>query len=120
MLQSKIRRGELDRLVTFIKPIKETGNANSDKITGWEAVDTDPQQYMKKVDISGQDVVVADRLTYAQRTKWIGDYRSDLTTENRIVHNTRVFEIIAITDSDSSRERYIEIMTNLIDTELWT
>lgn len=120
MLQSNIRRGELDREVTFIKPVKETGSANSDRITGWVEVDEDPQVFARKKDLPGRDVVTADRLVYAQRTVWTVDYREDLTIENRLVYNTRVYEVIAVTETEGSRKRYVDVMTNLIDTEVWT
>ena len=120
MLQSRIRRGELDREVAFLKPIKSNGSANSDRVDGWEKVTTDPDVFAKKKDLPGRDIEVAGRLTYAQRTIFIVDYRSDLTTENRIYYNSKVYEIISLNDHEDSRERYLEIMTNLLDTEVWT
>jgi SPP1 family predicted phage head-tail adaptor len=120
MLQSSIRRGEMDRTVTFIKKVIGSSSSNEDKITGWIEVTTDPTVSAKRVDMKGNDVVIADRMTYVQNTKYIIDHRTDLTTENRLVEDGRVFEIIAITINNSSRERYLDIMCNLLDTEVWT
>lgn len=120
MLQTTIRRGELDRQVTFIKPVKGTNDTNEDEITGWVEVDTDPTVFAKKVDLKGSEQMIAERLTYIQNTKFIVDYRSDLTTENRVVCDGKVYEINAITDNNSSRQRYIDVMCALLDTEVWT
>lgn len=122
MLQSTIRRGELDRRITFLKPVKAIGSANSDKITSWTEVTTDPTVMARKRDLGGRDVEIAGRLTYAQRTEWVVDYRTDLTSENRLyeVDRSKLYEIIAITDHESSRDRYLIVMANLLDTEEWT
>ena len=120
MLQSSIRRGEMDRTVTFIKKVLENSSSNDDAISEWVEVSVDPVVSAKKVDLKGNDVVVADRLTYVQSTKFTVDHRTDLTTENRLVCEGRVYEIIAITENNSSREFYIDVVGNLLDTEVWT
>lgn len=120
MLQSKVRRGELDRLITFIKPIIENSDSNADKITGWEEVSQNATVYARKKDWSGREVVVADRLQYVQRTVFTIDWRSDLTTINRLVHGTAIYEILALLDNESGRERYLDVQCNLLDTEQWT
>lgn len=120
MLQSSIRRGEMDRQVTFIKKVIGSNSTNEDEITGWVEVDTDPTVWAKKVDLKGNEVVIAERLTYVQNTKFVVDYRSDIDTENRLVCDGSVYEIIAITKNNSSREGFIDVMCNLLDTEVWT
>lgn len=120
MLQSSIRRGEMDREVTFIKKVLGSNSYNEDEITGWVEVDTDPTVSSKKIDLKGDTMMVAERPTYVQNTKFIIDYRNDLTTENRAVCNGKVYEIIAILDNNSSREAYLDIVCNLLDTEVWT
>jgi SPP1 family predicted phage head-tail adaptor len=76
--------------------------------------------WAKKKDLPGRDVELAGRLVYAQRTVFIVDYRTDLTTENRVYYNSKVYEIISLTEYEDARERYLEVMTNLLDTEVWT
>lgn len=120
MLHSKIRRGELDREVTFIRKVISTGASNADNIDSWIEVATDPNVMARKKDLQGQDVVENERLTYAQRTLWTLDYRTDITIDNRLVYGGRVYQIIAVPDNEGSRERYIDVMTNLLDAEQWT
>lgn len=122
MLQASVRRGEFDRQVTFLRPIITTGTANSDQTTGWGVVASNPTVKAKKVDLRGNDIVESDRLTYTQRTKWIIDYRSDISSINRLyeVGRAKVYAILSVTDFESSRNRYLEVMTNLLDNEVWT
>jgi SPP1 family predicted phage head-tail adaptor len=120
MLQSRIRRGQLDREITFITPELEDSESNEDKIDSWVAVGTDPTVYALKEDMPGNEDLLADRPTPMQRTRFITDYREDITNSERIVCETKVFEIISLTEFQSGRERYIEIMTNKIANELWT
>ncbi len=120
MLQSGIRRGEMDREITFIKRVIEESDSNEDKISEWVAVDTDPTVWAKWTDLKGDTVVEAERITYVQNSKATVDYRTDINTQNRLVKDGRVYEIIAVLDNNSSRERYIDIMCSLIDTEVWT
>lgn len=120
MLHSKIRRGELDREITFIKKTVTVGASNADNITAWVEIATDPNVFARKKDLSGQDVIVDEQIQYAQRTLWTTDYRTDLTTENRLVHGGKVFAILSITDNESGRDRYLDIMSSLINAETWT
>lgn len=120
MLQSSIRRGEMDREVTFIKKVIGSNATNEDEITSWIEVTTDPTVSAKKIDLKGDTMVIAERQTYVQNTKFIIDYRTDLTTENRAVCDGKVYEIIALLDNNSGRETYIDVVCNLLDTEVWT
>jgi SPP1 family predicted phage head-tail adaptor len=120
MLQARTRRGQRDREITFIQKVLEESESNEDKVDYWELVGTDPVVYALKEDMSGNDVLIADRATYMQRTRFITDYRSDITTKNRLVCDERVYEIIAVTDFESGRERDTQIMCNMIENELWT
>lgn len=119
MLQTNIRRGELDREVTFIKKSLSVGASNADHIDSWIAVTTDPTVSAKRRDLKGDVVLESERLAYSQRTEWIIDYREDITTENRLVCNSKVFQIIAVTEYMSSREGYLVIMTHMMDNETW-
>jgi SPP1 family predicted phage head-tail adaptor len=110
----------MDRTVTFIKPVYSVGDANGDHIDSWVEVDTDPIVSAKKIDIKGDTVLIAERMTYVQNTKFIIDHRTDLTTENRVVCDGKVYEINAILENNSSREFYQDVVCNLLDTEVWT
>lgn len=120
MLQSKIRRGEMDRSVTFIQKVIVDSDTNEDKISSWIEVDDNPTVAAKIEDLRGNDVVIADRLTYVQNTRATIDYRSDITTQNRMVLNGKVYEIVAVTMNNSSRDRYQDLMCNLLDNEEWS
>lgn len=120
MLLSRIRRGELDREVTFIKKELSIGDANGDHVDAWVVVDEDPTVAARKRDLSGQDVVTDGQIQYAQRTEWIVDYRDDLTTDNRLVYNGSVFAILAITEHEMGRNRYLVVMTAQLGAETWT
>lgn len=122
MLLSKIRRGEMDRQVTFIKKEISNADSNADNIDRWVEVDSDATVWAKKIDIRGDVGVIADQVSYSQRTAWIVDYRSDVTpTENRLVFDGKVYEILAVTDEGgSNRGMYLNVMTSLINSETWT
>ena len=120
MLQSVIRRGELDRTITFIKKVIETNSHNEEEVTGWTEVSTDPVVSAKKVDMKGDTTIIADRPTYVQNTKFVVDYREDLTTENRLACDGKVYQILALPEDNSGRERYLNVMCYLLDTEVWT
>jgi SPP1 family predicted phage head-tail adaptor len=120
MLQSFIRRGELDREVTFIKKDLSTGASNADHIDSWVEVDTDPIVWARKRDVKGDVGIIAEQVAYSQRTVWTVDYREDLTADNRLVHSGKVYAIIAVTENGGSRERYLDVMTNLLNSEVWT
>lgn len=119
MLQTKIRRGELDRPVYLIKPVIVDDASNAGAITEWELVDDDSEVFARKKELPGKELVVADRLTYVQMTIWTIVFRTDLTTRNRIVYNSRPYEITSIIESDA-RGMYLEIHTTIVDTETWT
>lgn len=110
----------MDRTVTFIKKVIGSNSTNEDEITSWTEVTTDPTVSAKKIDMKGDTMVIAERQTYVQNTKFIVDHRTDLTTENRVVCEGKVYEIIALLDNNSGRETYIDVVCNLLDTEVWT
>jgi SPP1 family predicted phage head-tail adaptor len=110
----------MDRTVTFIKKVIGTNATNEDEITSWIEVTTDPTVSAKKVDLKGDTMLIADRPTYVQNTKFTVDHRTDINTENRLVCGGRVYEIIAVLENNSSREFYIDVICNLLDTEVWT
>lgn len=116
MLQAKIRRGELDREVTFIKPVITRGDSNEDKVTGWDEVDTYPTVFARRKELAGNEVVINDQIHFMQKTEFIVVYRTDLTTKNRLVFNDGVYEIVSITEHEQ-RRMYTRIIANLLDNE---
>ncbi len=113
--------GRLDRRVTFIQPITETGTSNEIKITGWEVIDDNDTVWANKMERSGSTFVQSDRVTYAQQTDWNIRYRTDLNVRMRLVYDTFVYEIINIAElSDRPRERYTRLNTTLLDNVYFT
>lgn len=110
----------MDREITFIKKVISTGASNADHIDSWVEVAEDPTVWARKKDLPGQDIVENEQLKYAQRTLWTIDYRTDLTIDNRLVFEGKVYQIISVTDNESSRERYTDVMSNLMDRETWS
>lgn len=120
MLQSTVRRGELDRDVTFIRKDISNGASNADNIDAWIEVATDPTVRARKRDLKGDVGIINEQVSYSQRTVWTIDYREDLTIDNRLVHNGKVYAIIALTENGGTRERYLDVMTSLLNAETWT
>jgi len=113
--------GKLDRRITFIEPTISTGTSNEDKITGWTAISSIPEVWASKAERAGSVYAQADRLTYAQQTEWTIRYRTDLTVRNRIVANdSRVYEIQSLAEAKGTRERYMKIVSTLVDNVYWT
>src|SRR5688572_29469613 len=116
MLQAKdIRRGQLDREITFIKGVATRGNANQDILT-WSEVDSDATVYSRVKELPGVEIVIGDQIKFVQKTEFIVVYRTDLTTRNRLVYEGRVYEIISIVETPQ-RKMYLQVMANYLDNE---
>ena len=120
MLSHKQKIGRLDREVYLIQPVIEIGDSNEDRITAWELIDNDSFISARKVDKDGNTLVNNDRVVYSQMTDWFIHYRSDLNNRMRIVYNTQVYEILSIVDANESRNRYLKIVSNLLDNVFFT
>jgi len=117
MLQAKdIRRGQLDREITFIKPVISRGTSNQDKVTGWQNVTSYPDVFARVKELPGNEYVIGGQLKFVQKTEFIVTYRTDLTTVNRVVYDGRVYEIISVV-STPQRGMYTQVMANLLDGE---
>jgi SPP1 family predicted phage head-tail adaptor len=120
MLQTKQYIGRLDREITFIKPIIDNGESNEDRIDGWEEIDIYPTVSASKKELNGTVYTQSDRLTYTQQTEWTIRYRADLNVRMRVVYNSKVYEIINIIESDENRNRFLKVITNLLDNVYFT
>lgn len=118
MLHVKHQIGHLDREVTFLQGIYETGLSNERKLTGWEEIASDPTVPASKKESKGTELALADRLTYAQPTHFTIRWRSDITVEMRLVCDQKVYEITSTIEE--GRRRFLTIVSNLIDNEAWT
>jgi SPP1 family predicted phage head-tail adaptor len=116
MLQAKdIRRGQLDREITFIKRVVTRGDANQDKIT-WTRVDTYPDVFARVKELPGSEVVLGNQIKFIQKTEFVVIYRTDITAKHRIVFEDRVYEIISVIETPQ-RKMYTQVMANYLDNE---
>jgi SPP1 family predicted phage head-tail adaptor len=120
MLSHRQKIGRLDREVYLIQPVTATGDSNEDKIIAWELIDEDSFISARKMDKDGTTAVINDRIVFAQPTDWIIRYRDDINNRMRIVFNTQVYEILSITEAYESRNRYLKIVSNLLDNTFYT
>ena len=121
MLQSRVRRGEMDRKITFVKKVIGTNSFNEDKEISWAAVDTNPTVWARMRQNKGTEVVLADKITYSQVTTFTCDYRTDISEADfRVVFNTRMYNIVSIVPNEESRDMYIDVVCSIVDNELWT
>lgn len=115
MLQAVIRRGELDRVITFIKGVRSRGNANQDKYDSWTLIDGYHTVYARKREMVGKELVVADQIKFMQNTEFVVAKHDTVTVENRIVFDSKVYEIISITELGMQRNSYTQIIASYID-----
>lgn len=128
MLSHKEKIGSLDREIYFIQSIIEQGDSNEDKIIGWELIDYYPGVMAKKIETNGTTVVVQDRVTFIQNVDWVIRFREDLNVRMRLVWDTKVYEILNISEvsggnnlySDSSRRRFSKVTSQLLDNIYFT
>jgi SPP1 family predicted phage head-tail adaptor len=129
MLQSRIRRGELDREIIFLQVINGENATNEDEDTGWEEIDTDSRVFAKVVQKPGREMMIADRVTFIQTTLFYVDYRTDITERNRIYYNSKVYNILSVTEPSflsmgqnygSERETYLEVAAEILNNVTWT
>lgn len=117
MLQSRIRRGQMDKKITFIKKVIVSSTSNEDKLSTWVEVATNPEVWARIIQKPGRELVVADQVQSVFQTHFIVDYREDITEENRIVYNEKVYNIITITEHEESRSGYLLIVADVIPNE---
>lgn len=121
MLQSRIRRGEMDRQVLLIKKVIATNSFNEDKEEGWEAVAVNPLVWARMRQAKGREVAVADRINYVQETIFTMDYRTDISeVDFRVVFREKPYNIISVTPNEESRDMYIDVICQVVDDEIFT
>lgn len=120
MLSHKQKIGRLDREIYLIQPVIVIGDSNEDKITAWELIENDSFISARKLDRDGTTAVTNDRVVYAQTIEWYIRYRDDIKNTMRIVYNTQVYEILSISEANESRNRYLKIVSNIIDNQYFT
>jgi SPP1 family predicted phage head-tail adaptor len=117
MLQAKdVRRGQLDREITFIKRVITRGNANQDKVS-WARVTDNPTVFSRVKELPGNEVVIGNQIKFIQKTEFVVVYRTDITAKHRLVFEDRVYEIISVIET-AQRKMYTQVMANYLDNEV--
>lgn len=107
MLQHSETIGRLDKKVTFQQKIFTTDASNQHKVTGWEDIETNPEVWAQVDYKTGSEAFQSDQLV-AVKTASIGiRYRTDLTTENRVIVDNEIFDILTIIEV--GRKRFLRL-----------
>lgn len=114
MLATRVRIGELDRLITIQEPVITNGTAGSDIIDTWTDLD---DVYAKVTEKTGTEGVEAGRNTYLQSTIFTIRYYAGLNTRMRIIYSGFVYAIVSITENGGARSGFLDIVAELKDTE---
>lgn len=120
MLQGKIRTGQLDREIIFLKEVTTRGGTNQDKVTSWIRIVSSYRVFSKKIEMPGSEVLIGDQLKYSQKTIFTIRYRTDLNVKMRIALDGNVYEIVSITESGEQRKTFLDIVTFIIDNVSYT
>lgn len=107
MLQHKEEIGRLDRRITIQKKIFGTDASNQHLVTGWEDIETNPEVWANVEEKSGTEVFQADQLVGLTVAQFTIRYRTDVTIQNRIVYNSKYYDIQAILEI--GRKRFLKI-----------
>jgi SPP1 family predicted phage head-tail adaptor len=112
--------GKLDRRITIIQAITETGDSNEDKITGWEEIELNPNLWAQKIERNGNTLVQSDRVSFSQQTNWVIRFRDDLNVRMRLVYDGQMYEILNISERKGDRLRYTDLETQFLDNEYYS
>lgn len=108
MLQPKLEEiGTMDKKITFQKKIFGTDESNQHKVIGWENITTNPIVWACVEYRNGAEPFQADQLVAVKTAKITVRFREDLSTENRGIIGTEIFDIHAIIEV--GRKRFTEL-----------
>jgi len=110
------RIGRMDRRITIIKKDITDGDSNEDKVESWSEFDT---VWARKEDLRGKEVVMADKVQFMYLTSWSIRKLAGVKADMRIVYKGQVFEIVQISEGEG-RERWLDLITNLLENEYWS
>lgn len=114
------RIGRMDRRISFIQKIVTDGESNEDYNNGWEKIDNNPDVWAFKQNLTGREVVIADKVQMMYTTVWTIRHRTDLTANMRLVdESSQVYEIITIGEGEG-RNAFLEVTTNVLEGQYWT
>lgn len=124
MLQSRVRAGEMDREITFVKKVLTQSAFNTRDEASWVRVDQSPTVFARMKEIvrpRGNEEVIADRIVSIHITVFTVRYRTDITTENnRVIFEGRPYNIVHVMNTDGVRGSFLDVQTELVDNETWS
>src|SRR5690554_1262885 len=116
MLQTKVRAGELDRDLSFLRYPVSVGAANSDYRGVLQPIPANPTVKAKKTELPGREIEIAGRLTFVQKTVFTIYYRTDILITDIAMEDGKKYQIISMTETDG-RKRFLDVVCNLMDSE---
>lgn len=110
------RIGRMDRRITIIEKDITDGSSNEDYLVSWSEFAT---VWARKEDLRGKEVVMADKVQFMYLTSWSIRKIEGLKANMRVVYKGQVYEIVQISEGEG-RERWIDIISNLLENETWS
>jgi SPP1 family predicted phage head-tail adaptor len=110
------RVGRMDRRITIIEKVVSVGDSNEDYLDSWTEFAT---VWARKEDLRGKEIVIADKPTFMYLTAWSIRKLTGLKANMRVVYKGQVYEIVQISEGEG-RERFQDLITNILENELWS
>lgn len=109
MLRSKEKIGRFDSKVYLLKPVFGPTTSKGQNITGYTEVDDDPEPYARWRNKLGNNTIEADQILHVQQAIVTLRYRSDLTLQNKVVKDNRMYGIHSFAESGETRKRFLDL-----------
>ena len=97
----------MDRRITFQEAIYGTDESNQHKITGWQDIESIPEVSANVIEPTGTEVFQGDQMVAVMTTSFTIRYRTDITVQNRVVYNSKYYDIHAILEI--GRKRFLKL-----------
>jgi SPP1 family predicted phage head-tail adaptor len=109
MLQHKENIAAMDRLITIQRPTFGTDASNQKKITAWANISTNPTVWANVDEKTGTEVTESEQIVGITQAVFTIRHRTDLTVEDRVVYNSKNYNIHAIVDV--GRNRFLRLIS---------
>ncbi len=110
MLQSREQVGKLDRKITIQKPIFEANEVGNQVVTGWENLASSPTPWANVIEGYGNEELQAQQIVGIKASTFTIRYRTDVSTEHRILHRDEVYNIRTMLEI--GRKGYLKIVAD--------
>lgn len=120
MLAIKTSIGQLDERIVLLQPNYATGGSrpatNEDKIESWSEL---AEVWGKVTPFTGDEAMIAERLTETNYVNCEINYRTDIEIDFRFVVRQQVYAVVSIPPG-ADRKRRMILRGLLIANEIWT